>query len=485
MPSVRSRLELKLAPRLIISTVLQQSLELLALPRLELSQLIQQQLIENPLLEDLSSLDYQQEEKEEHSLSEPVNGIDGVEGEPTEFDFGIDWENYIWDRLDLGFSEEQIEDYTPPELNLTESPNLAEYLLWQLNLSVKSEREKQIGTAIIGEIDEDGYFRGEISEIAAQFRLGEDEVEKVLKTIQSFDPPGVGARNLKECLLIQIKDLDRDKPLLEKIIKKYLEEFQPDNYPKIASALKVPLEKVIRAAQLIRMLNPQPGAKFQDKPTEYITPDVYVIKDSGEYKVILNDEGIPRLRINPLYKTILRQNRNMDEVARQYVEDKFRSALWLIKAIEQRQKTLYKVATSIVKFQRDFLDFGINYLKPLVLKDVAQDIDVHESTVSRVNNHKYMDTPQGLFEFKFFFHSGLGSVVGGPRSSVSVKNTLKKFISNEDPNNPYTDDQLVELFKKNNIVIARRTINKYRRELGIPDSSKRKRLAQNRLSPNI
>ncbi|OGW14278.1 MAG: RNA polymerase sigma-54 factor [Nitrospinae bacterium RIFCSPLOWO2_12_FULL_45_22] len=474
MADVRGRLELRQAPRLMMTTVLQQALQLLTLPRLELCQLIQQQMLENPLLEDAAS-----EEEQEEDIQ--VNGItDGVEEGAGEFD--IDWENYVWDKLDLGYTEEHLEEYISPGETLSKRPTLMEYLLWQLNLSSRDEMEKRIGAAIIGEIDEDGYFRDDLQEIANQFGLKKAEAEKVLKLIQTFDPPGVGARTLKECLLLQVKDLEQDKWLLEKIIKKYLEGFEPRNYARIARALKVPLEEILRAAQLIRSLNPVPGAKFQDQPTEYIVPDVFVIKNSGEYQVIINDDGVPRLRINSFYKSVLRSDRDKGNPTRQYIEDKFRSALWLLRGIEHRRRTIYKVTNSIVKLQRDFLDFGINYLKPLVLNDVAQDVGLHGSTVSRVANSKYMDTPQGLFEFKFFFHSGLESVVGGPRSSVVVKNMLMKFIGTEDPNDPHTDDQLVELFKENNIVIARRTVNKYRRKLKIPDSSERKRSAQTKAS---
>jgi len=477
MTNIKNNLELRLAPRLIISPVLQQSIELLALPRLELQHLIQNQLQENPLLEEVPLPEYR-DSLEDYQTSQTGDGQGGLR------EIEIDWENYMWDNADLGYVEDQ-QDTSSPEINLTKSPSLPEHLIWQLNLSSKTEREKQIGMAIIEEIDGEGYFRGNLAEIAGRLKIKKEEVEEVLQLIQTFDPPGVGARNLKECLLLQIRDLEEDRKLLERIIKRHLEELQPANYAKIASSLKVPLERIIKAARTIRTLNPKPGTKFQNEPTEYIIPDVIVIKEYGEYKVIVNDEGLPRLRINPLYKSILRGNKGLDGKIRQYVEEKFRSAIWLIKGIEQRRKNLYKVACSIVKFQRDFLDHGINHLKPLVLRDVAQDIDVHESTVSRINNNKYMDTPQGLFEFKFFFHSSLGTVAGGQRSSITVKNTLKELINNEDPNNPYTDDQLVELFRRNNIIIARRTINKYRRELGIPDSSQRKRLAQSGLLPKF
>jgi RNA polymerase sigma-54 factor len=460
-----------------MTTVLQQALELLLLPRLELCQLVQQQLVENPLLEDAPS-----EEEQEEDI-EPDGTSSGTDEGSQEFD--IDWENYIWDKLDLGYTEEHLEEYTPPEANVSKHPTLMEYLLWQLNLTSSDEPVRRIGAAIIGEIDEDGYYRDDPIEIANQIGVKKEDVEDVLKIIQTFDPPGVGARNLKECLLLQVKDLKLDKGLLEKIIKKYLEEFEPRNYAKIAASLKVSQEEIFQAAQLIRLLNPIPGAKFQDQPTEYIVPDVYVIKNSGEYQVIVNDEGMPRLRINPFYKNILRSDKSSGSSTRQYIDEKFRSALWLVRGIEHRRKTIYKVASSIVKLQQDFLDFGINYLKPLVLNTVADDVGLHGSTVSRVTTNKYMDTPQGLLEFKFFFHSGLESVIGGAKSSVSVKNMLTRFISSENLHDPYTDDQLVELFKDNNIVIARRTVNKYRRELKIPDSSERKRTAQAKASQNM
>jgi RNA polymerase sigma-54 factor len=302
-----------------------------------------------------------------------------------------------------------------------------------------------------------------------------ERVEEVLGIIQSFDPAGVGARDLCECLLIQLRHLGMADSLAGAILGHGLSQLDERNFRKLAKDLDVSLEDVVAAVKLIRELDPKPGSRYTAQQVEYIVPDVVVAKIGDDYQVLLNDDGMPRLRINSVYQNILRRSDSIQSDTKEYMEEKFRSALWLMKSIEQRRQTLLKVAKSLCKFQRDFLDKGLPYLKPLVLKDVAEDIGMHESTVSRVTTNKYIHTPQGVFELKFFFHSGLDSIDGDAMSSVSVKEIIRKAVAAEDTRNPLTDQQLVILLEQKGVKIARRTIAKYRQELRIAPASQRKR----------
>jgi RNA polymerase sigma-54 factor len=302
------------------------------------------------------------------------------------------------------------------------------------------------------------------------------QVEDVLKIIQSFDPPGVGARDLQECLLLQLQHLAIEDSLAGKIVQKYLSQIDERHFQRIAKHFDASIEEVIAAVKLIRELDPKPGSKFNANRVEYIVPDVIVVKMGDDYQVVLNDDGMPKLYINAFYQDILRRGDGMQSDAKEYMEEKFRSAVWLMKSVEQRRQTLLKVTKSLCRFQRDFLDKGLLHLKPLVLKDVADDIGMHESTVSRVTTNKYVHTPQGVFELKFFFHSGLESLEGDSMSSVSVKDIIRKAVSAEDTHRPLTDQQLVMLLESKGIKSARRTIAKYRQELRIPPASRRKRL---------
>jgi RNA polymerase sigma-54 factor len=299
----------------------------------------------------------------------------------------------------------------------------------------------------------------------------------MLEAIQSFVPPGIGARDLQECLLIQLGQLDMQDSLAGRIVETYLERLVERYFLRKAKELGVTLEEVIAAVKLIRELDPRPGDRYHADRVEYIVPDVVVVKIGDDYQIGLNDDGMPKLRINSLYQGILRRSDSVQGDTREYLEEKFRSAVWLMKSIEQRRQTLLKVSVSLCKFQRAFLDKGLSALKPLVLKDVADDIGMHESTVSRVTTNKYIHTPQGVFELKFFFHSGLDSYGGGDStSSVSVKEIIRKAVVAEDSHKPLTDQQLVDMLEKQEIKIARRTVAKYRQELRIPPASRRKRL---------
>jgi len=467
--ALETRLALKTTQRLVMTAMLQQAIKLLPLSRLELIQKVSQELLENPFLEDVVA-----PEDSEVDVADEEFAQDTEEEAPKELD--VDWEAYLQDSGGDESTPLNNEKESPSlEATLRNETSLTEHLLWQLSLAFRTELDKQIGMYLIGNIDDDGYLQCQIEEVTAVFGVEPERVTDVLRVIQSFDPAGVGAQNLQECLLIQLTHLGMSDSLAGIIVQKYLAQIDERSFRKIAKDLQVSLEEVIAAVKLIRELDPKPGSRYNPHRVEYIVPDVVVVKMGDEYQVLLNDDGMPRLRINALYQNILRRGDGIHNDTREYLEEKFRSAVWLMKSIEQRRQTLLKVAKSLCKFQRDFLDKGLPCLKPLVLKDVAEDIGMHESTVSRVTTNKYMHTPQGVFELKFFFHSGLDSSGGEAMSSVSVKDILKKAVTAEDTRNPLTDQQLVMLLENKGIQIARRTVAKYRQELRIPPASRRRR----------
>jgi RNA polymerase sigma-54 factor len=364
-----------------------------------------------------------------------------------------------------------------PFENLVRSvSSLADHLEEQLRFATEDPVVRQIGSEIIGNLDEDGYLRAELPGIATRYGVTVEAVEPVLKMVQGFDPPGVAARGIQECLLIQLtRDPDPD-PVSVEIIEQYFDDLTRRRYPDIARALRLPLDRVMESVEEIMGLEPKPGRRFGGNDSRYIAPDVVVHKMGSEYVVVLNEDGIPRLRVNALYRSLLR---NSGDEARHYVEQKLRSAVWLIKSVDQRQRTLRKVTQSIVKFQRGFLDQGLAHLRPLSLRDVGEDIGMHESTISRVTTNKYVETPQGLFELKFFFHSGIASGGGEMVSSVAVRKMIRDLLANEDPAKPLSDQEVAQVLKGRGLVIARRTVAKYREELGILPSHHR-RLAPRR-----
>jgi RNA polymerase sigma-54 factor len=481
-------LEIKQAPKLVqqlvITPQLQQAIRLLQLTRLELLDLISQEMKENPLLEE--DEDTKESIEAEESVSEQDQGEPSVDAEHTievkgegEGSEEFDWENYLENYNLTPFQRQNREDgeERPSFENfLTRRTTLSDHLNWQLQLSHFTEEEQKVGTLIIGNLDEDGYLKIALEDICSETNLPLEVVEKTLRKIQQFDPVGVAARDLKECLLIQLEQMPVRDLLAEKVVSEHLSLLKNRNYPAIAKRLEVSLERVNRAASLISKLDPKPGKAFGGEVAQEIIPDVYVYKMEGEYLVYLNDEDIPRLKVNSLYRSILSESRFAHEGDRKYIQEKLRSALWLIRSIHQRQRTIYKVAKSIVKFQKDFLDNGIQFLKPLVLRDVAEDIQMHESTISRVTHNKYMHTPQGIYELKFFFNTGIASTQGEALASESVKNIVREIITKEDPRKPYSDEKLVQILKGMNIHIARRTVSKYREMMKILSSNERRRM---------
>jgi RNA polymerase sigma-54 factor len=347
--------------------------------------------------------------------------------------------------------------------------------MWQLAMQTDEPVIRDIGSAIVGNLDDDGYLVASFDELAAMGPWPVAEVDRALRLVQSFDPTGVAARDLQECLLLQLRHLGLDGTPTEKIVTDHLRLLQNHQVPEIARKLGLSIDDLKEHIEIIRNLDPKPGSRYNPSQSQYVIPDVYVIKVEDQYVAALNEDGLPQMRISPVYRRLLDKgaSENTDET-RAYVKDKFRSALWLIKSVEQRQKTIHKVANSIINFQRDFLDHGIEHLRPLVLRDVANDIGMHESTVSRVVTNKYMHTPQGVFEMKYFFHSGISSSYGESVSSVTIKQRIRKIIDNEDPRKPLSDSKIVSILQREGLVLARRTIAKYREELKIPTSNQRK-----------
>ena len=474
---IRQSLKLSLQP--IMTPQLQQAIKLLQLSRMELVDLIRQEQEENPVLEELSEPAQETEPLEtnyETMSPAPTESKEKSNEEMAPADAEWRTEEPFWGTRGGGRGAEDDDDRPTFENFLTKKASLADHLLWQLRLNHFTEEGRLIGTLIIGNLNEDGLLQVSLEEIASQSGYDLETVQKVIQKIQAFDPPGVAARDLKECLLIQAQQLYPQEPLLQKIIQSHLDLLAKKNYPALVRELGVSQEEVIQATRLVSELDPRPGRRFSDENIPYITPDVYVFKLGDDYVVMLNEDGLPKLRINSYYRSILREQTQSSGEAKTYINDKIRSALWLIKSIHQRQRTIYRVTKSIVRFQRDFLDKGVSCMKPMVLKDVAMDVEMHESTISRVTSNKYVHTPQGIFELKYFFNSSINTSRGGNVASESVKEKIRLTLAHEDPQKPYSDQELVEILRKQDILIARRTVTKYREMLGVLSSTYRKQI---------
>jgi RNA polymerase sigma-54 factor len=491
---------LKLGQGLVMTPQLQQAIKLLQLNRLEMQELINQELVENPCLEELADQDAYQEEGDSDSNLENMeaNEAEGKTSEEMLSPQGeekivdgkgeIDWEEYM-ENFAQGPSlpsTKEIPDELPNYENMVaKETDLVAHLEWQVSMSTLAEDERALARMIIGNMSEDGFFIGSLTDIAAELKFDLEDAEEVLKVIQRFDPVGVCARDLRESLSTQAEFLFPPDSLIRRVIQNHLEDLERRNLSAIVKATGASEEDIKETARLIREeLDPKPGRSFgSGSDTYYIVPDVYVYKVGEDYAIQLNEDGMPRLRVSAYYKKILTQakaeakahGKGDPKLTRDYLQDKLRSAVWLIKSIHNRQKTIFRVMESIVKHQRDFFEKGVHFLKPMVLREVAGDIGVHESTISRVTSNKYVHTPVGTFELKYFFNSGISSGDGSADvASESVKQKIKTLISKEDPKRPLSDQRLVELLKEDGIDIARRTVAKYREGLNILSSARRK-----------
>lgn len=500
---MKLRFDLKLSQKLIMTPQLQQAIKLLQLSRLELQQSLTQHLMENPLLEELPA---EAEESESGSVEENAEEAATASGESTGAEestveerdtpdeaSAAGWEEYFGSDRRIGGSESSSssqDEFPSYEQTMAKTASLEDHLLWQLSFSGLSEREKAIGRSIIGNLDDDGYLRMSLAEMVSGTDFTEAEAESVLKDIQSFDPTGVAARDLAECLLLQIGHLGKSpmgslgaRPgalkgsIVEAIVLHHLKDLEKKQYAKIAKALDVTVEEVFQATKVIEVLEPKPGRPFSNAQNYVIVPDVFVVKNEGEWVVVLNDDGLPRMRISPYYKQLMGAGESGSAETKAYLDEKLRAAQWVIRSIEQRNKTIVKVVSSVVKFQEQFFEKGVQYLKPLVLKQVAEDIGMHESTISRVTANKYMYCPQGMLELKFFFNAGLqrADQPSDMMSSVTVREMIRIMVAEEDSRHPLKDEEIAARLLTKQVVIARRTVAKYRAEEHIPSATQRKR----------
>ncbi|OPY55739.1 MAG: RNA polymerase sigma-54 factor 1 [Pelotomaculum sp. PtaU1.Bin035] len=455
-------LNLEQTQKLVMTSELCQAIAVLQLSSMELSMYIERQLEENPLLEIRDDVVDEEEERQE---------------------YGVDWEEYFDERYGGGRDKEiasrensRDQQECGCEKFLSRAPTLPEYLLFQLNLSCCRGRDKLIGEYLIGNIDQNGYLRVSLTEVAEVLRVTISEANRVLALIQSFDPVGVGARNVQECLLIQVSYLNINSELINKLIDDHLVDLAKGKLIKIAHNLGVTIQEIQRSADLLRTLDPKPGRNFTNlNDTCYIVPDVVLEKVGSEYIIFVNDITVPQITINSTYRSLLAKDRNTDSNTRRFVENKLNAAVWLLRSIEQRRLTLYKVTGCLVELQKEFLEYGIKYLKPLNLKKVAEMVGLHESTVSRATSNKYIQTPRGVFEMKFFFSTGLSNTAGTMTSAGSIKKMLQEIVAGEDPGFPLNDQKIAELLRQKGIEISRRTVAKYRDELNIPAIQRRKR----------
>ncbi len=455
---------------------LQQAIKLLQLSRLELLETIHQELETNPLLEESQEELPTEQDAELETLTTEETPFQEVQlTEKMRSDF--DWEGYLEEyntSMPVLAETDPNQEWPSFESRLTETATLQDHLAWQVRLSGFSEKEKEIGSCILGNLDKDGYLDATIEEIAQMSEADESKVEEVLKRIQNLDPIGIAARDLRECLLVQAKTLQLEDDLVVRIIEDHLHYLETKNYAALVRALKRSPEEVKAAVEIILGLDPRPGSVFNDEVIEYISPDIYVFKVDDEWVILLNEDGMPKLKVSSYYKDAL-GNGDLLSDTKDYIHTKLRAAAWLIKSIHQRQRTLYKVSQSIVRLQGDFFDKGVSNLKPMVLRDIAEDVGMHESTISRVTASKYMHTPHGIFELKYFFNSSINSVMGEAVASESVKERIRQLVREEDSSKPCSDQEIVDMLEKENISIARRTVAKYREMLGILPSNRRKK----------
>src|SRR3954447_1333100 len=484
--ALEQKLSLKLSQKLVMTPSLQQAIKLLQMTRMELDTLLTQELVENPVLEESAEAESAEEEapREEPAPEPPTNG----DLDHTQSMENIDLDAYFGDYWEGSGTSSMMEerDEPPIENSLSREPDLYDHLLWQLHMADVEPRQREIAELIIGNLDPDGFLVASPEEIRAMGdQAGEDraytleEVLAALALIRSLDPPGIACANLQESLLLQmdVQEVPADN-LARRMLFEAWDLFLRRQFPAVAKKLGVELAELEEALELIKALETKPGRRFSTDRPHYIEPDVFVRRVGDEYVIQLNDDGLPRLRVSRAYRRMLQTMRSegRQNEAQQFIKDKIRSAVWLIKSLDQRQRTIYKVAASIVRQQNEFLDKGIEHLRPMVLRDVAEDIGMHESTVSRVVSNKYIHTHRGLFPMKFFFHSGIDREYGDNISSLTVKRKIEQLIQAEDPKRPLSDSELMRILNREGIQIARRTVAKYRDELSIPSSTDRKQI---------
>jgi RNA polymerase sigma-54 factor len=476
---MKQSLQLRIGQSLTMTPQLQQAIKLLQLSTLDLQQEIQQALDSNMMLE------IDEDEKPE-SIEKKIDNTDQITSEgsndiPDELPIDSQWEDIFDSIMPAGTGSSELQDQAEFESYRSKAENLQDHLLWQLEMSPFSERDHAIAIAIVDSIDDDGYLLLPVEEIYQGLTqqledLELDEVLAVLHQIQNFDPVGIACSDLAECLRLQLKHLPDQTKGLEHamVLTEYLDELVSHHRNRLARRLGMTESEFTQALTLIRSLDPRPGAYFKNFDNEYIVPDVFVSKKNGEWQVSLNPEIAPRLRINPLYSGMIKRADNSQDNT--FMKDHLQEARWFIKSLVSRNETLLKVAQSIVRHQAGFFENGPIAMKPLVLRDIAEELELHESTVSRVTTRKYMHTPNGIIEFKYFFSSHVSTSSGGECSATAIKSLIKEFVASEKPAKPLSDSKIATLLKDQGINVARRTVAKYREAMSIPSSSQRKKV---------
>ncbi len=476
----RIGLKLQVAQKQILTPGLVQMVTVLALNKLELRDMINTEMVANPLLEEVSeavpSLEEVQQKTEAEKPTPPANGSEvRTESSHDPFD-EVDYGSYFNDYLDPGYKSPAAEVIERPSFEnfLSKPASLADHLEWQLSLSICPDAVREAAYSIIGNLNEDGYLTATMEEIAQTGGHSLEDVGEGLKVVQECDPLGVAARDVRECLLIQLRTLMPSNTLAIQIVSDHLKEVQNRQYKEIARALDRPLKAVERALQIIRDLDPRPGQRYNNTQPRLIEPDVAFVKMDDRYQVVMNEDGLPQLRLSHQYRRLLEQSGTSRDV-RSYVRERFNSAIQLLKNIEQRKHTIIRVCEAIIRRQAEFLDRGLDFLRPMMIKDVAAEVGVHPSTVSRAVANKYAYTPQGVFELRYFFSEAVQGPLGGSTSLINLKRTVMKMIADEDPAKPLTDEQITQRLRDSGICLTRRTVAKYREDMRIPSTHQRRR----------
>ena len=472
----RIGLNLRVAQKQILTPGLVQMVSVLALNKLELREMISQEMISNPVLEELEEVLSLEEVHQKIEAEKPVDGaLDTRDGDKQDsfeqIDFGSFFDNY----LDPGFKSPATEDIEKPSFEnfLAQPSSLADHLELQLRLSTCSEAVRAAAFSIIGNLNEDGYLTATLEEMVQTGEHKLEDVEQALALVQQFDPPGVASRDVRECLVIQLRALAPENTLARQIVSEFLKQLQNKQYREIARALDRPVQAVERAVEIIRKLDPRPGQRYNNNQARLIEPDVAIVKTGNDYQVTVNEDGLPQLRLSHRYRRMLEESGTSRDV-RNYVKERFISAIQLIKNIEQRKQTIIKVCEVIIRRQRDFLDKGIDHLRPMMIKEVAEEVGVHPSTVSRAVANKYAYTPQGVYELRYFFSEAVQGPSGGGTSLINLKRLVKKMIEEEDPAKPWTDEQVTARLREQGINVTRRTVAKYREDMRIPSTHQRR-----------
>ena len=477
--------QLKLTQQLVMTPQLQQAIKLLQLSRLELVDTVQQEIEENPLLEEeMSSSSTEadsdnsmpQASKVAEDIPAPIERTTEVNMDNQSSLSEINWTDYVNEyESSSTFKPRESGEQTSRFDILSQKPDLRSHLQWQLSLSDVSPDDFEVGLFVLGNLNQDGFLEVSEEEIISETDCTPETAQEMIAAIQAMDPAGVGARDVRESILLQLKRLHLGDSLPSRIVREHLNLLETKNYKAIARAMKESMANVTTAVKIIVGLDPHPGRAYSDEEPHYIIPDVSIQKIDNEYVIILNDDGLPRLKISSYYKEILKNKVAAPDSTKEYIQGKLKAAAWLIKSIQQRQRTIYKVVESILKFQLDFFEKGVAYLKPMVLRDVAEDIGMHESTISRVTTNKFVHSPQGTFELKYFFTSAIERTDGDALSSESIRQRIRQIVQGEDQDKPLSDKTISEIFQKENIKLARRTVAKYREQIGILSSKYRKR----------